>query len=122
MKLSPLDALIYQDPTCFCQACGFPLSEQPVSPDDWEYVMICPCCRLHYANDDITEMMAQAKQLYGHSRLRSLSPQVWRELKAQAWASWRRQWVAGGMSFWIDSEKPSVWDARRQLTNIGIEL
>lgn len=84
--------------------------------------MICPCCRMHYGNDDYTEMMTESNKRFGMSKLRLLPTETYHELRALAWAKWRLEWYSNGATFWRKDKQPEQWNPQKQFENLGIRM
>lgn len=82
----------------FCPVCGFGGPEGSRAPYD-RYggsFDICPCCGFQYGVTD--------------------------DLKHETFESWRTKWIAAGAKWPARKQKPTNWDAAKQLRNIGIDL
>lgn len=67
-----------------CPVCGFQVFETPRHHRDWEFVVICSCCKTHYALDDINIMMSWADLTTLPSAERQvLYRRAWAQLRAQ---------------------------------------
>lgn len=109
----------YIDPSKYCQVCGFEVFSEPKPMTQWEYIVICPCCGLHYGNEDYAFMMEQAKKRYRHSKLNRLPKEVRIDFQLDAWAYFRTKWIDGGMEFWHQEDEPDDWNPYMQLENIA---
>lgn len=76
-----------------CPVCGFDGLEEPAySAQGSPSYEICPCCGFEFGYDDLSE---------------GISHEAYRE-----------NWLAKG-TVWFDSkQKPTEWDAQRQIQNI----
>ena len=83
-----------------CPVCGFTFPEGARAPYDESggSFDICPCCLYEYGVSD--------------------------GIKGVSIESWRQKWVQNGAK-WPASARnpmPKDWDARKQLSNVGIDL
>jgi hypothetical protein len=77
-----------------CPACGLPLDYQPWDGSE-PSEKVCKCCGIQFGYDDADP-----------------------ESRDSTYASWRREWVDGGMAWWRSEETPAEWDGRAQLANL----
>jgi hypothetical protein len=81
--------------TFTCPVCGFAgLTEPHVDPTGSPTYSICPCCGVHFGNDDADKT---------HVEL-------------------RREWIEGGRQWWSQNQPPPTgWDADEQLKAAGFK-
>lgn len=122
MKTSSDNQIDYQDFTDICQVCGFRVLEESKYMRDWDFIIICPCCRLRYGNWDLTYMMELSEEEFGTQKLRQLGTENYRKLRMKAWETYRKEWIDRGMPFWFTEKKPENWNPIEQLHRIGVYL
>lgn len=80
-----------------CPVCGYDkLLEEPYDKNVDPSYEICPCCGFEYGFDDKSRKMT--------------------------FEEYRNWWMGEGMKWFSPNKKPSNWDYKKQLSNIGIEL
>lgn len=117
-----LTNFVYKDVSSFCQVCGYEVLKSPVKMTDWDFAVICSCCKTHYGNDDFLYMILEAEARFGTTILNSLSHSDYVFLRVNAWNRLRIEWLENGGNFWISERKPANWDVKKQLKNIDIEI
>lgn len=121
MKLN-ISSFRYTDPAKYCQVCGFAVFENEKKLYEWDFLIICPCCGIHYGNDDFNYMISKSIEKYSQSKLVELPQETYINLRVEAWEVWRERWISGGMKFWSQSKRPIQWNPLEQIKNIDIIL
>jgi hypothetical protein len=79
-----------------CYVCGYPELDHPPRDENGSATFdICSCCGVEFGYEDATE---------------------------ESLMRYRERWILNGAKWFEEEYKPSDWNLREQLRNIGIDL